>query len=187
MALLSPLREGGDMVVNGFQPETALELRLAADPVLRKGLAWGDPRPGHPEGAVGEHVAWMLRHIDRAHPLRRELRLLTLLHDSFKFQVDPHRGYSADNDHARLARRFAEAYLHDERILATLEWHDEPFWIWRHGPDEAALADVLARLPDVELLRAFVELDASTPGKDPAFLWWFRAAVRRAQRAARAA
>jgi hypothetical protein len=181
MAVAGPLDEAARMVVHGFQPETALELRLAADPVLQYGWAWGDPRPGHPEGAVGEHVAWMLRHIADAHPLRRELRLVALLHDSFKFQVDPDLGYSPENDHARLARRFAERYVGDERILATLEWHDEPYWIWRHGADEAALADVLARLPDVELMRAFVQLDASTPGKDPAFLWWFRRAVRRAQ------
>jgi hypothetical protein len=175
------------MGVHGFQPETDLERRLAADPILGEGLAWGDPRPGHPEGAVGEHVAWMLRHIDRAHPRRRELRVLALLHDSFKFRVDPNLGYSPENDHARLARRFAERHLDDERILATLEWHDEPYWIWRHGADQAALADVLARVPDVELLRAFVELDGSTPGKDRTFLCWFRRAVRRAQPSARAA
>src|SRR5918997_1165459 len=47
--------------VPGFEPETDTERRLACDPVLREGWAWGEPRSGHPEGAVGAHVADLLR------------------------------------------------------------------------------------------------------------------------------
>ena len=36
-----------------IEAETELERRLLADPELRAGLAWGEPRWGHPEGAVG--------------------------------------------------------------------------------------------------------------------------------------
>jgi hypothetical protein len=35
---------------------------------------------------------------------------------------------------------------------------------------------LLARLPDVELFMRFVELDASTEGKDPGLLRWLRSA-----------
>jgi hypothetical protein len=74
-----------------------------------------------------------------------------------------------------IARRFADGYIADERLLTTLELHDEPYWIWRNaGATEGALQPLLARLPDIELFARFVELDAANEGKDLTFLWWFR-------------
>ncbi len=161
--------------------ETELERRLLADPVVQAGLAWGAPRPGHPEGSVRRHVGAMLDLIAPDDPLGADLRLLAILHDTFKAQVRHDRPWSPDNDHAVLARRFAERLTDDERILRALELHDEPYWQWHHerAPD-TALAPVLARIPDVELFARFVELDASTEGKDLTFLWWFRRGLVRA-------
>lgn len=51
-------------LIAGFEPESDVERRLASDPVLLEGLAWGEPREGHPEGSVGRHVADLLRTID---------------------------------------------------------------------------------------------------------------------------
>jgi hypothetical protein len=121
-------------------PETALERTLLADPRLRAGLDWGAPRFGHPEGRVRAHVAAMLPAIPSDDPLRNDLRFLALVHDSFKAEVQPDQPWSAENDHATLARRFAARYTTDERLLTTLQLHDD------------------AR---------FVELDAANEGKDP--------------------
>ncbi len=155
--------------------ESELEQRVLDDPEVRAGLAWGLPRPGHPEGSVGRHVAAMLRLVTPDDPLRADLRLLAILHDTFKRGVDHRRPWSPDNDHAVLARRFAERLTDDPRILQALELHDEPYWQWHHErAPETALVPVLARIPDVELFARFVELDASTEGKDLTFLWWFR-------------
>ena len=151
--------------------ETELERRVAAEPELQAGLAWGAPRWGHPEGSVGEHVAALLSRIADDDPLRADLRFLALVHDSFKAAVRSDLPWSPDNDHAMLARRFAERFTDDERLLATLELHDEPYWSWRNG---GGLTPTVARVPDVELFARFVELDASTEGKDLSFLWWFR-------------
>lgn len=150
---------------------SALERRVRADPELQAGLAWGSPRRGHPEGAVAEHVATLLSRIADDDPLRDDLRFLALVHDSFKSAVRPEGGWSPENDHAVLARRFAERHTTDERLLAALELHDEPYWQWRNG---GGVRSVLERVPDVELFARFVELDASTEGKDLSFLWWFR-------------
>jgi hypothetical protein len=156
-------------------PETELERALLADVRLRAGLEWGAPRPGHPEGRVADHVAAILAAIAADDPLRDDLRLLALVHDSFKAEIRPHERWSPDNDHATLARRFAERYTSDQRVLATLELHDEPYWIWRHADaPEQALQTLLERLPDAELFARFVELDAANEGKDLTFLWWFR-------------
>jgi len=162
-------------MVAAITPETQLEHQLLADPRLRAGLDWGAPRSGHPEGRVADHVAAMLAAIAADDPLRDDLRFLALVHDSFKVEVRPHEPWSADNDHAMLGRRFAERYTSDERLLSTLELHDEPYWIWRHAAaPRQALWPLLERLPDPELFARFVELDAANEGKDLTFLWWFR-------------
>ena len=80
----------------------------------------------------------------------------------------------ASNDHAALARHFAERYTSDERLLSTLELHDEPYWIWRTPRARQRLRRLLKRLPDLDLFARFVELDAANEGKDLTFLWWFR-------------
>lgn len=160
-------------LVPGFIAQSPLEWRLWHDPDLRRGLAWCCPQHGHPEGSVGRHVANILARIGRHEPNRSELRLLALLHDSFKGRVNRSAPWSPGNDHAVLARRFAERHVSDERLLAVLELHDAPYWIWRRGGDLCELDEVLDRIPDPELFRRFVSLDASTPGKQPAFLHWF--------------
>jgi hypothetical protein len=162
-------------VTASITPETLLERQLLRDPRLQAGLDWGAPRFGHPEGRVGEHVAAMLAAIPSDDPLRGDLRFLALTHDSFKAEVNPNARWSRDNDHAMRARRFAEGYTSDERLLTTLELHDEPYWIWRTADaPEQALRPLLERLPAPELFARFVELDAANEGKDLTFLWWFR-------------
>jgi hypothetical protein len=105
--------------------------------------------------------------------------VLALVHDAFKGAVDPATGWSRDNDHAVLARRFAERFTSDERLLMTLELHDEPYWVWRTQGDDAAFDAALERIPDLALFVRFVELDASTEGKDVSFLWWYRRELAR--------
>jgi hypothetical protein len=163
------------LMVRTITPENELERELLVDPRLRAGLDWGAPRSGHPEGRVADHVAAINSAIPADDPLRSDLRFLALVHDSFKADVRPHARWSPDNDHATLARRFAERYTSDERLLATVELHDEPYWIWRNADaPEQALQPLLGRLPDAELFARFVELDAANEGKDLTFLWWFR-------------
>jgi hypothetical protein len=162
-------------VIEWFVPESDVERRLLEDPQLQRGWAWGKPRHGHPEGAVGRHVQAMLAEIAPDDPLRRDLRLLTLLHDTFKVDARDGLPYSPDTDHAQMAARFADRHGCPRRIADTLALHDAPYWVWhRRGGDRALLEQILERAPDRELLRRFVELDASTHGKDPEFLAWFR-------------
>ena len=60
---------------------------------------------------------------------RAELRFLALVHDSLKFRVRDRLPKTGENHHAMRARRFAERYTTDERVLATLELHDRPYAI----------------------------------------------------------
>jgi HD domain len=155
--------------------------------VLQEGLAWGEPRRGHPEGAVGEHVADLLETIERwgeTGKRREDLRFLALVHDSLKYRVKGWLPRTGENHHATRARRFAEGYTDDERLLAAIEQHDRPYNLWRKmqrkgRPDEHGLSEMLDRLPDLGLFLRFVELDGSTEGKNPEPLHWFRSELGR--------
>ena len=150
--------------------------------MLREGLAWGKPRRGHPEGAVGEHVADLLETIEswgESGRRREELRFISIVHDALKFQVQNWRPRTGTNHHAARARRFAEAYTDDERLMATIEHHDGPYNLWRKArrrgrADDHAIDQMLDRIPDIDLVLRFVELDGSTEGKNPEPLRWLK-------------
>ena len=76
-------------LIPGFHAETALERRLIRDSELSSGLRFGCPRFGHPEGRVGLHVADILGRIGPDEADRARLRLIALVHDSFKYRVPP--------------------------------------------------------------------------------------------------
>jgi hypothetical protein len=169
--------------VPAFVPETELERAIATDPVLQEGLAWGEPRRGHPEGTVGAHVADLLETIERwgeSGKRREELRFLSIVHDALKNRVQNWRPRTGENHHATRARRFAERYTCDERLLATIEQHDRPYNLWRKmrrrgRPDDHAFDEMLDRIPDLDLFLRFVELDGSTEGKNHEPLRWLKA------------
>ena len=169
-------------LIPGFEPETDLERRVVAEPELLEGLAWGEPRAGHPEGAVGTHVAHLLDALDQSGETgeRRELlRLMALVHDSFKYQVRERLPRVGENHHAMRARRFAERFSDDERLLSAIEFHDRPYALWRklqrRGKlDERGFRRMMQRIGDPELFLRFIELDGSTEGKRPEPIEWFR-------------
>jgi hypothetical protein len=169
-------------LIAGFVPESELERRLAADPLLLRGLAWGAPRASHPEGSVANHVADLLATIDawgEIEPRRGELRVITLVHDGLKFKVRDYLPHAGPNHHAARARRHAERYVDDERLLATIELHDRPYSLWRRmrrsgSLDERGFTRLVERVPDLDLFVRFVELDGSTEGKDPEPTAWLK-------------
>jgi hypothetical protein len=173
--------------VPGFSAETELERTVSADPILQEGLGWGRPRRGHPEGSVGAHVADLLETIDRwgeTGTRREELRFLALVHDALKYKVQTWRPRTGENHHAVRARRFAERYTGDERLLATIEQHDRPYNLWRRARrrgqvDERAFTEMIDRIPDLDLFLRFVELDGSTEGKTGEPIEWLRAELSR--------
>jgi HD domain len=174
-------------LIPGFEPETELERRVTAEPELLEGLAWGEPRAGHPEGAVGTHVSHLLEALDRSGETgeRRELlRFMALVHDSFKYKVRERLPRAGENHHAMRARRFAEGFTDDERVLAAIQFHDRPYALWRklnrRGKlDERAFRKMLKQIPDPELFVRFIELDGSTDGKRPEPIEWLRSELVR--------
>jgi hypothetical protein len=175
-----------------FRPETERERALMRDAELRRGLTWGRPRKGHPEGSVGAHVAELLETIDRwgeRGTRREELRFIALVHDALKFRVRGWLPKTGENHHAVRARRLAERYTDDERLLATVEQHDGPYGLWRKlrrtgRLDEPAFDRMLQRIPDLDLFVRFVELDGASEAKNPAPIAWLKEELARRRGAA---
>ncbi|HEX7173073.1 MAG TPA: hypothetical protein VF365_10745 [Candidatus Limnocylindria bacterium] len=184
--MTSGTRSAADLIP-GFAAETELERAVAADARLLEGLEWGRPRKGHPEGPVGRHVADLIATIDRwgeTGPRRADLRFIALVHDGFKHAVSWFRPKTGENHHAMRARRFAEDYTGEERLLATIELHDRPYSLWkrlRRGgrPVDGDLDAMFARIPDTAVFMRFVELDGSTSGKRPEPIDWLADELRR--------
>lgn len=174
-------------LIPGFAAENDLERGVTQDPELLAGLAWGEPREGHPEGSVGSHVGDLLEAIEKedvSPETRSLLRFVALLHDAFKYRVRARLPKAGVNHHAARARRFAERYTDDARLLGTIEQHDRPYALWRDMRsrgrlDERGFERMIRQVPDPDLFLRFIELDGGTEGKKPEPIRWFREELRR--------
>jgi hypothetical protein len=177
-----------------FELETDLERRIAADPEWREGVEWGEPRPGHPEGAVKHHIADVLANIEReaASPEeRRRLRLAALVHDTFKYRAaEGSARVGSEGHHGTLAARFLERFVDDPELVEVVRWHDEAFAAWlglvsrgdRRRAERRAKALVKRLGGTLPLYLAFFRADNATEGKSPESAAWFESVARRATR-----
>jgi hypothetical protein len=165
-------------------PETKLESELLSLPEFEEGYNWGKPRFGHPEGKVGFHVREVLDNVDDLdldRPTRDSLRLITLVHDTFKYQERKVRHFQSHNHHGVLARRFMENFISEKPILDIIELHDEAYYVWRflflqNKPDLAwsRFDSLLKRLDKhLPLYFLFFKCDTQTGDKIQAPLRWF--------------
>lgn len=166
-----------------FALETELERAIAADPHWQLGIWWGSPRPGHPEGQVVYHIRDVLHNVDHFFPCssdRWRLRLIALLHDTFKYQARmmpkprPSHGY--------LARRFGENYVTDMAVLDVVELHDEAYKAHQiivhranYTEAEKQAYKLIARLGEhTDLFMNFYYCDNHTEGKSDIHYHWFK-------------
>lgn len=166
-----------------FRLETSLERRLAADAEWQTGIAWGEPRDGHPEGAVQWHVAEVLQNLDRLSlPAedRARLRIAALVHDTFKFRVDRTAPRVPPNEHGAIASAWLARYVEDPHLYALVELHDDGFRAWGAALEgrEAESADRVDRIveglgEEIELFVAFYWADNRSGDKSPEQLDWF--------------
>ena len=169
-----------------LRPETDMEWFLLGDGEFVDGLSWGIPRYGHPEGKIYLHIGEVLANIDLlglAQDDRRDLRLIALLHDTFKYRE--RKGVTKSRNgshHGYLARVYAEMRFGElGHLLDLIEWHDEAYFAWRkvflQGETEEGLHR-LERLKEMmgerlELYYHFFWCDTRTGDKNPAPLIWF--------------
>jgi hypothetical protein len=171
-----------------FHFETDLEKKIWYDPEWINGVFWGKPRDGHPEGLVAHHINDVLNNIDRLNPskeTREKLRLIALLHDTFKYKVDTSSPLTGENHHGMIARRFAEKYITDKGLSDILELHDEAYNSWQKGNRDKDWnkakergTKLINRLNDnLELYLTFFKCDNQTGNKSQESVMWFEKLV----------
>ena len=175
-------------IENIIKPENTLERLIISSPEFIEGILWGSPRSGHPEGQVIKHIAEVLANVDKyaTEANRAYLRLITLIHDSFKFRVDKKKSSDGENHHAMIARRFAEQIgITDETILDIIQLHDEAYNSWckgdrdgKWGKAEERAFKLIKRLEGLgdgamDLYLAFYKCDNQTGDKSQDNYDWF--------------
>ncbi|MCB0524994.1 MAG: HD domain-containing protein [Lewinellaceae bacterium] len=172
---------GANKLESLLQPETGLERALLMDTSFQKGLLWGLPRFGHPEGTVALHVREVLDNINLISGLssenRQALRLIALAHDTFKYLEDRSRPRDWSKHHGLLARRFMEDYTSDKLVLDIIETHDDAYYTWlaeRRNSSSRNLSGLLDRIGYcLQLYYLFFKCDTQTGDKTQAPLRWF--------------
>jgi len=167
-----------------LRPETDLERQLLQEPEFVKGLLWGLPRYGHPEGEVYKHIREVLDNIDQLEIdalTRQRLRIIAFAHDTFKYIEDKSVPRDWSRHHGALARQFMEHFTSDQVVLDTIELHDEAYHCWRkkhleNAPEasEIRLQRLFERIGEHrQLYYLFFKCDTKTGDKNPAPLKWF--------------
>src|SRR5262249_31495139 len=109
---------------------------VICDPRYLANLDWGEPRPGHPEGTVRAHIADIETNLERLRVKLSDddywkLKLLIHTHDSFKAEARQDVTIADPMSHASLARAFLASHCDDADLLAMVQYHDEPFALFR--------------------------------------------------------
>ena len=165
---------------------------ITSDPRYQRNLDWGEVRPGHPEGTIRAHIAELERNLERLRAKLSEtdywrLRVLVHTHDTFKAEARPGAPIAAPDSHASLARAFLAEFCDDADMLAMVQYHDEPFALWRQFKlkgrcNEERLTRLLASIRDWNLFLAFNIVDGCTQGKQRDSLrWLFREVAERVE------
>ncbi len=173
-------------ILHLLQPETDLERRLIVQPAMLEGLAWGEPRYGHPEGKIVYHIVDIFNNIRRLSPplskdAYRQMRLIAILHDTFKNVESKQIPRDWTRHHGILARQFAESFIQEKAILDVVELHDEAYYCWKMDilEDEKAHSDarfewLLSRCGYCfQLYYTFFRCDTATGDKTQAPVKWF--------------
>jgi hypothetical protein len=165
---------------------------ITSDPRYLRNLDWGKIRPGHPEGTIRAHIAELERNLERLREKLSEtdywrLKVLVHTHDTFKAQARPGAPIAAPDSHASLARAFLAEFCNDADMLAMVQYHDEPYALWRQFKfkgrlNEERLNTLLTSIRDWNLFLAFNIVDGCTEGKQRDSLrWLFRQVAERVE------
>jgi len=156
---------------------------IKADPRYLANLDWGEPRQGHPEGTVRAHIAEIEPNLELLRLKLTDddywkLKLLIHTHDSFKAESQPGAPIADPKSHASLARAFLATYCDDADLLAMVQYHDEPFALYRQFQNKGKynqdrLNALLKAVRDWNLFLAFNLIDGCTAGKSRGPLDWF--------------
>ncbi|CAA6802994.1 MAG: Unknown protein [uncultured Aureispira sp.] len=187
--LLNNVSKDTNTILRYINPESILEQTIVQDSYWQIGAFWGEPRPGHPEGKVIYHIHEVLQNVDKAtsnKKMRQQLRLITIIHDTFKHleeQTRPRTDWS--KHHAIFALSFAKEHIQDQAVLDVIELHDDAYYAWcaaRAGAEEKSnklLNRLRKRLKgNLQLFYLFFKCDTQTGDKYQSPIAWFEKVMK---------
>jgi hypothetical protein len=191
MDVVSKNEEEYQFIEQYLKPETDLERSIMSDKDYIKGLSWGKPRYGHPEGKVILHIREVLDNVDKIPNLdnetRGKLRVITLVHDSFKHEEDKYRkkyGRKDEYHHAVLAAQFLAKHTDDQQLANIILLHDEAYYSWkllryqRMDEYQTRLDKLLSSIGEsLQLYYLFFKCDTQTGDKTQDPLIWFETSI----------
>ena len=179
-----------DITIESFlAPETDIEKQLLHQPEFQEGLMWGKPRFGHPEGKVVFHIREVLDNIEKISlddEQRERLRLITFVHDTFKYKECKCKPRDWSKHHGKLARNFTANYTDDQILLNIIDLHDEAYHAWRcahvHKDESASQARIDNLMEHVgselQLYYLFFKCDTRTGDKNQQPVTWFESNIK---------
>lgn len=179
------------IIENIVKPKNDLERRIISDEDFIEGALFGVPRRGHPEGQVIYHIKEVLDNIDKFYGNDSdydELRIIALIHDTFKHKVDRNLPKVGENHHGMIARRFAEKFQMHIDVYCVIEMHDDAYNAWskgnRHGDWRGAnkkamnLINGLLIENSFDLFVKFYKCDNFTGDKSNDDYFWFTELIK---------
>jgi len=169
-----------------IKPENGIEVAICNTSEFIEGINYGKPRPGHKEGQVIYHIEEVLGNIDKFYADdedRSDLRLIAILHDTFKHKVDHTKPKAGDNHHGAFANKFASKYCHNSKVLAIIKTHDDAYNAWSAGgrrgdwyKAERRANNLIEFLEDIDCLDLYLKFyrcDNATGNKSQDNYEWF--------------
>lgn len=160
--------------------------KIKADPLYQKNIEYGEPRLGHPEGKVKQHIADLEKNLEFLKKIRRipneddywKLKFMIHVHDLFKVETDELAATFSAPSHATLARDYASQFIEDIDLLNMIQYHDVNYELWKeylkNGQyDRDRFLDLLRAIKDWDIFLSFTIIDGCTKGKDYGKLSWF--------------
>jgi len=154
-------------------------------------IEYGEPRSGHPEGKVKNHIAELEANLEALASRRGlspgdywKLKFLIHVHDTFKAEAEPDVAILHPRSHASLARAYAAQFTADADLLNMIQFHDENYALWKQYAQTGTYSperfqSLLQTIQDWDLFLMFTIVDGATPGKDHEKLAWFINEVRK--------
>lgn len=120
--------------ISRLEPQTELEKQIITSQEWTEGASWGKYRIGKPEASVIYRIIKVLSNVENLYgksSLKGKLRLIALLHDTFKNRVNYDLPEENENHRSTFARLFAEKFIDDPAILDVISLHEELDLAWK--------------------------------------------------------
>jgi hypothetical protein len=148
---------------------------LKGHPTYQAGVRFKPGKRRHDQ-TVAEHIADLELNLDELckrenismHDSNR-LRFLIHTHDTLKMHALPAAPIKDRYSHSSLAAEFASEFTRDDDMIAMIQWHEEPYAIYRKfkkkNPNaQQRLDELFAAIKNWRLFLMFVIIDNCVPG-----------------------